>query len=152
MALSPEVIHELGEVSLGMVWQNGVPPNITAVQLAGDLLDRLKSNITSYNGYPILEIMRNSTFNATLDDHHAEEVLQNMTMMPMDSMHGVAAGWIIMILISGPMLALRLYSRIRYSGGLRKDDWCLIIAWVRKDLRTILQLIGVVRLTRASIL
>ena len=127
MTLSQDEINTLA--SLGISLQYKVKDyNTTGVDLAARLLQSL-SNGEEYRGHNVTEIVGLNLGTTSRDV--IVETLGKYPLLPMDRMsNGVAAGWIIMFLISGMVVAMRFFSKVYFKLGLRRDDWVLLLAWV----------------------
>lgn len=121
--------------SLGLALQydyKGFFTNITAVDLAAILRNAIWNNVL-YLGLNVTDRV-SYHLSRNLTDTEAIEVLEGFDELDNDRWPWLAVPWITLTIVGGLFVIMRLFTRIRYCGGLRRDDWFLIIAYVRSEI------------------
>ncbi|KAF3925194.1 hypothetical protein ABW20_dc0103113 [Dactylellina cionopaga] len=100
--------------------------NLTGVELAAEVREAIIQNVT-YLGENITELV-SSLVQQNLSNAEAIELLGGFEELDHSRWPLLAAPWITLTIVAGLFVIMRVFTRMRYCGGLQRDDWFLIAA------------------------
>ncbi|KAF3939270.1 hypothetical protein ABW19_dt0207045 [Dactylella cylindrospora] len=102
--------------------------NLTAVELADELRQAILRD-TLYLGKNATELV-SLHVHENLTNAEAAKLLEEFNELDHDRWPWLAVPWITLTIVGGLFVIMRLFTRIKYCGGLRRDDYFLILAYI----------------------
>jgi hypothetical protein len=100
----------------------------TAVELAAELRTAIQQNVL-FLGKNVTELVSEHAYKE-LTNAEAFDLLEGFEELDHSRWPWLAVPWITLTIVGGLFVIMRLFTRIQYCGGLRRDDYLLILAYV----------------------
>ncbi|EPS45370.1 hypothetical protein H072_594 [Dactylellina haptotyla CBS 200.50] len=121
--------NSLAEIGIALQYDFGAFfNNVTAVNLAAEVCEAVRNNVL-YLGTNITELV-SSYVGQNLTDSETIQLLDEFKELDHDRWPLMAVPLITLTILGGIFVIIRTFTRIKYCGGLKNDDWLLIAGYL----------------------